>query len=471
MSTRTFDIHALRRLTGFAVALAIVAYAMLASAQQTAPVAEPQGTGTGPIYVIPVDGVIEMGIAPFIERSLREAEAANAVAVILTINTPGGRVDAAERIADALVNSSVPTYAYVNPRAFSAGALIALAATEIYMRPGAVIGAATPVSGEGEKAPEKIVSALRSEFRALAERRGLDPRVAEAMVDEEIAIEGIVEQGKLLSLSTTEAVRIGYAQEVESLEALKAQVGAEGAAVVVTETNWAERLVRFLTNPIVAPFLLSLGFLGLLIEIKTPSVGVAGLAGATSLGLFFGSHLILGLAGWEVVILLVAGIILLLVEALIIPGFGVAGVLGTLAILGSIFLSIAGTMPTSQDVMLAVQVIAASLLIFGFATWQLIQRLPSERRSGRILLNTAVGRDEGYISATARQELIGTDGVAVTDLRPAGTARFGEELIDVVSEGGWIIAGTKIRVVRADAYRQVVRPVENGSGTVQEAVG
>jgi membrane-bound serine protease (ClpP class) len=460
----SFSTHPVRLLGALALGLGLVAFGLQAQAEAPAAPADAAPASAGPVYRIPVDGTIEMGLAPFIERSLREAEAAGAAAVVLEINTPGGRVDAAERIADALVNSAVPTYAYVNPRAFSAGALIALATNRIYMRPGATIGAATPVSGEGQKAPEKIVSAMRSEFRALAERRGLDPRVAEAMVDEEIEIAGVVEKGKLLTLSTSEAVGLGYAEQIESFEALTAALGAAGAQVVETRTNWAERVVRFLTSPIVAPFLLSIGFLGLLIEIKTPGLGVAGLAGASSLGLFFGSHLILGLAGWEVVMLLGAGIILLLVEFLLFPGFGVAGILGVLAVLGSIFLSLVGSMPTTQDIMVALNVIAASLLIVGFATWQLVKHLPKDRRARRIMLNTSTSREEGYISGTARPELVGTEGIATTDLRPAGTGRFGNEFVDVVSEGGWVMAGTTIRVVRADAYRQVVRPVSNGSG-------
>src|SRR5687768_13284167 len=168
----------------------------------------------GSIYRVPVNGVIELGLAPFIARSLKEAEKAGARAVVLDIETPGGRVDAAQQIVNALKESKIPTYAYVNRRAFSAGAMIALATDGIYMRTGAVMGAVTPVDGGGTKAPEKIVSAMRSEMRALAEARGLDPRVAEAMVDEEIGIPGLVEKGKLLTLTTAEAVRIGYAREV-----------------------------------------------------------------------------------------------------------------------------------------------------------------------------------------------------------------------------------------------------------------
>jgi membrane-bound serine protease (ClpP class) len=442
--------------------LALAATTLPAQAPETMPqapeAAPPAPAATSTVYRVPVTGVVEMGLAPFIERSLREAAQAGAAAAVLDIDTPGGRVDAAERIADAVADAEIPVYAYVNRRAISAGALISLATTRIYMRPGAVLGAATPVTGEGQTAPEKMVSVMRSEFRSLAEARGLDPRIAEAMVDPEIEVEGVVPAGRLLTLSTEDAVRVGYAAEVADWDALMAAVGTPGATVVETRLNWAERVVRFLTHPLVAPFLLSIGFLGLLIEIKTPSFGLAGLAGLGSLGLFFGSHLIIGLAGWEVVMLLAAGIILLLVEAFFLPGFGVAGVLGGLAILASVFLSMVGSMPTQHDIMIALTVILASLGLTAFMAWQLIRRLPEDRRAKHILLQTATSREEGYISAALRPELVGTEGVAVTDLRPAGSALFGDEYVDVVSEGGWVMAGTPVRVVRAEGYRHVVRP-------------
>ena len=144
-----------------------------------------------------------------------------------------------------------------------AGALIALATDGIYMRSGSVIGAVTPVDGAGTKASEKIVSAMRSEMRALAEARGLDPAVAEAMVDEDIEIDGVVESGKLLTLTTEEAVDLGYAAEIEDFDALIAELGQGGAQAQTMTVNWAERIVRFFSHPVVAPFLLSLGFLGL----------------------------------------------------------------------------------------------------------------------------------------------------------------------------------------------------------------
>src|SRR5688572_7470500 len=309
-------------------------------------------TGQAPtVYRISVSGVVENGLAPYVSRSIREAEDAGAVAAYLDIDTPGGRIDAAERIADAVRNARIPVYAYVNPRAFSAGALIAMSSNGIYMRPGAVIGAATPVDGQGTKASEKMVSAMRAEFRAVAEQRGLDPRLAEAMVDENVEIPGVVRKGQLLTLSTGEAVKLKFAKgQVADEAALLAAIGYPGAQVISTETNWAEGIVRFLTNPLVSPLLLSLGILGLVFEIKTGAFGIGGLLSLVSLGLFFGSSFILGLAGWEEVLLLGLGMVALAVEVFILPGFGVAGVLGMLAIVSSMVLAMMGGYPTSGDV-------------------------------------------------------------------------------------------------------------------------
>jgi len=419
----------------------------------------------GPVvYRVPVTGTIELGLAPFVERSLREAEARGADAVILDVDTPGGRVDAAERIADALQDARIPAYAYVNRRAFSAGALISLAARGIYMLPGSVIGAATPVVGSGEKAPEKIVSAMRSEMRALAEARGLDPRVAEAMVDETVEVVGVSEAGRLLTLTTEEAVEVGYATRVESWDALLGALELEGARIVVAEENWAERVVRFLTHPVVAPFLLSLGFLGLLVEIKAPGFGLAGGAGLLALALFFGSHHLLGLAGWEDLLLFGVGLVLVGLEVFVVPGFGIFGVLGGLGILGGIYLSLLGGLPTVPDFAQAGAVLSATVLLLLVTGWALIRRLPGSGRLARsgVFLVTEGERELGWESAHRRPELVGLQGRAVTDLRPAGTGLFGDERLDVVAESQWIEEGTPIRIVASEGYRHVVRPLEDG---------
>lgn len=413
---------------------------------------------TPTVYRIVVSGTVENGLAPYVARGLREAKAAGAAAAILDIDTPGGRIDAAERIADAVRASSVPVYAYVNPRAFSAGALIALSTAGIYMRPGAVLGAATPVDGQGVKASEKVVSAMRAEFRALAEQRGLDPRVAEAMVDERLSVPGVKEAGELLTLSTNEALRLGYAKASVGNEAdLLREIGFPGARLVSIDPNWAEQLVGFLTNPLVAPLLLSLGLLGLVFEIKHGAFGLGGLLSVASLGLFFGSSFVLGLAGWEVVLLLGLGLVALLVEVFILPGFGAAGMLALVAFAAATVLAMVGASPTAGDVAQALAVLGASLVITVAVAYAWLRHLPTSGRFAGLFLRHSADREDGYVSALPRGDLVGQDGVAVTDLRPAGLAQIGAERVDVVTEGEYVLQGTPVRVLRSEGYRHIVR--------------
>ena len=421
------------------------------------------------VYRLQVTGTIEMGLAPYIARALGEAKEAGAAAVVLDLDTPGGRVDAAWEIIDAVRDAGLPVYAYVNRRALSAGAMIALSAEALYMRPGSTIGAATPVVGT-EKASEKMVSAMRSEFRALAEERGFDPRIAEAMVDEEVEVVGVVAAGKLLTLTTDEAVELGVATgEVEDYPALLAAVGLAGAGTQDPAPNWAERIVLFLTNPAVAPLLLSLGFLGLLVEIRTPTFGLAGAIGLLCLAAFFGARLLVNLAGIEELLLLGGGIVLLLIEAFVIPGFGIAGALGITAILGSAYMSMLGRFPTTADFVNTAGIIGLSIVLVAVLAFVLFRHLPHSRSLSGVLLKSETSRDTGYLSAPEREELVGKIGVAATDLHPSGTAIIDGERIDVVSEGPWIEDGTKVIVLAAESYRHVVRAVPEEEDEPDEA--
>jgi membrane-bound serine protease (ClpP class) len=423
--------------------------------------------GSGPlaaqratVYRVPVTGTIELGIAPFIKRAIAEAQAAGAKAVILDVNTLGGRVDAALQIVDAITQADIPVYAFVDPRAISAGALISVATDSVFMTQEATMGASTVVDAEGTKVSEKAQSVMRAQFRALAERRGLDPRIGEAMVDETIAIEGVVEAGKLLTLTASEAERVGYGVEVEGFEDVLARLGLQGAEVVTLGTNWAETVVRFLSHPIVAPVLLSLGVLGLIVEIKTPSFGLAGMVGLVSLGAFFGSHLIIGLAGWEEVILLGAGLVALGIEVFVTPGFGVAGVIAIACVGSAIFLALIGNLPTWADIARASGILATSVGIVAAAIYLVVRNLPTSNRWRGIFLRTASHADEGFVSADVRDELLGRVGVALTDLHPGGTAQVNGERVDVVTEGGFVKKGTHVRIMRAEAYRVVVEPLD-----------
>jgi membrane-bound serine protease (ClpP class) len=415
-----------------------------------------------PVRRIVVTGTIELGLAPYVRRGVREANEAGAPAIVLDIDTFGGRVDAAQQIVTAVAASEIPVYALVSHNAWSAGAMIALAADSIFMTPGSSIGAATPVLGAGEKASEKIVSAMRGEFRALAERRGLDPRIAEAMVDEEIEIEGVVEAGKLLTLTGQEAIALGVAQgEADDLNDLLAQVGLETENVATVTVNWAEGLVRFLSNPLVAPILLSLGTLGLIIEIKTPSFGLAGLAGVVALSAFFGSHLIVGLAGWEEIILLGVGMVAMGIEIFIVPGFGLAGIVAITCIGVATFMALLGAIPTWGDMARASGVLIVAASIVAVVLTVLLKYLPTSSGGRGIFLKAATDRSAGYIAEPVRDDLIGVVGVAVTDLRPSGTAQLGDERLDVVSDAGFVAKGSSIKVIRSEGYRHVVEPTDD----------
>ena len=435
----------------------IVMVAAVVAAQPTAAFAQ-----RPLIYRIPVTGTIELGLAPYIARGIEEAGEIGAAAVLLDIDTPGGRIDAALQIVKAVTASDLPVYSLVNTHAWSAGAIIALATDSIFMVPASSIGAATPVTGGGQKAPEKIVSAMRSEMRALAERRGLDPRVAEAMVDEEIEIDGVIAEGKLLTLTAGEAVELEVAAaEVENLDALLERHGMGGAEVVTVGINWAEQLVRFLSNPFVAPLLLSIGTLGILIEIKTPSFGIAGAVGLVSLAAFFGSHLIVGLAGMEEVILLGAGMVALGIEVFVVPGFGIAGAISILCIGSAIFLALIGNLPTWPDVARASGILFAAAMIIVAAIYVLVRKLPSARRARGVFLRAATDREHGYIAGSTRDDLVGLEGVAITDLRPAGTIKVGDERLDVVSDVGFVAQGKRVRIISSESYRHVIETIDD----------
>lgn len=416
------------------------------------------------VYVAKIEGIIDLGLAPFVQRVLDEAAQEGAAAVILEINTFGGRVDGAVLIRDALLNARVRTVAFINKRAISAGALISLAAEKIVMSDGGTIGAATPVqSGQpgvpAQPVEEKTVSYVRKEFRATAESRKRPPLVAEAMVDADVEIPGLIEKGKLLTLTTEEALTHKVADfRAQTIESVLDQLDLAGAQVRWASPNWAEGLVRFLTNPIISSLLITIGMLGIILEIRTPGFGVPGGLGIASLALFFWGHWLVQLAGWEELLLFGTGLVLLVLEVFVIPGFGVAGVLGIVALLAGLSLSLIGAGDTWEFVLRAVGRVVFSLLIALIAslvTLRLLPRLPFGRR---LILETGLPAGQGYSSAPeGDRNWLGKHGIAVSPLRPAGIAEIEGERVDVVSDGEWIESGAPIVVTRVDGNRIVIR--------------
>jgi membrane-bound serine protease (ClpP class) len=416
------------------------------------------------VYVAPIRGMIDLGLVPYVDRVLAEAAGAGAAAVILPIDTFGGRVDAAVQIRDSLLRSPLRTVAFVDKRAISAGALIGLAATTIAMAEGGTIGAATPVmagapGAAAQPVSEKTVSYMRKEFRATAEHRARPPLFAEAMVDTDVAIPRVVAKGKLLTLTTEEALKYKVADlRAADLPALLAALNLAGAEVRHAGETWAENLVRVLTHPVISSLLMTLGLLGIVIEIRTPGFGLPGTVGIASLALFFWGHYLARLAGWEVLLLLGIGLALLGVELFILPGFGITGFLGIGAILGSLTLSLVGSGATYETIAWAAFRVVGSVLAaiaVALVAFRVLPRLPIGRR---LILETALPAQAGFASPPeADRAWLGKRGVAASTLRPAGLAHMNGTRVDVVTEGEYVEAGEPIEVIRVDGNRIVVR--------------
>jgi len=440
----------------------LVALGLAAAASQALAAGAPRV-----VHVVPIDGVVDLGQAPFVKRVLAEAEATGAAAVVFQIDTFGGRVDAAVQIRDALLRTPVRTIAYVDKRAISAGALIALSAGTLAMAGGGTIGAATPVQvgapgAAAQPVDEKTVSYMRKEFRATAESRKRPPLIAEAMVDADVAIEGLVDKGKLLTLTTDEALEHRVADyRAETLESVLEQAGLAGAEIRRASPNWAENLVRWLTHPIVSSLLITVGMLGILVELRTPGLGLPGAVGVTSLGLFFWGHWLVQLAGWEELLVVAAGVILIAVEVFVIPGFGIVGALGIAAMLAGLVLSLVGAQDSYQGVLEAALRVVLALIAAIAASLVAMRLLPKTPIGHRLVLDKGLSASEGYASAPDTDvRWLGRTGHASTPLHPAGIMEIDGERIDVVSTGDPIDAGAPVQVVRVDGNRIVVRALD-----------
>lgn len=420
----------------------------------------------GSAWTLKFDGEIGRGTVSYLRQGISDAAHADALAVIIEFSTPGGHLDSMMSARDIILAAEVPTIAYVNREAYSAGALLAIACEKIYFAPGGVMGAATPVyfeSGAMKEAPEKIVSATRKLFAATAETRGRDPKIAEAMVDKDVEIEGLIESGKLLTLTSQEASQRGYSNgEVGSLEELLEANGLAESAVVHFSRRWIDSVVEGLTQSWVAALLITVGMLGLIVEMIVPGFGIPGIIGLTSLGLFFWSHFLVGLAGWESLLFLLAGLVAVLLEIFVFTAvdFGAVGLVGLVLIGLGFYTSMVGPFTEPAETMQAIGAVSAGLVLALVGTVLLVTRLPKTRlRFGGVILSQAItGRAfDRTKKRGATSPWAGRQGIAVTDLHPVGTGEFDGERVDVVCEEGFLEKGTPIVVTRDDGYRKVVR--------------
>lgn len=406
------------------------------------------------VYKVPVANEVEKGLYAFLKRSFTEAEEAGAEAIFLDIHTPGGFVNAAGDIAKLLDSTELEVIAYINDDALSAGAFLALYAKEIYMSPRGRIGAAQVIDSSGNAAGDKADSAWLADMKNAAESSGRTVKYALAMADPDVDVpEYGAEKGKLLTLTATEALEVGYSEgTVATFNELLQLKGYENAEVISTTETFSEKLARFITNPVVVPILLSIAGLGLVVELYSPGFGVPGTMGIVSLLLFFYGHLVAGLAGYESIVLFAIGVSLVIAEIFIAGG--IAGVLGAVAIVGGIIMAGGNPMHMTLSVLiaLAIATIGAVIIIKFFG-----KKL---HLLNRMVLMDATDTDSGYVSNVNRVELVGRIAVTSTPLRPAGSIELDGERIDVVSEGSYIDRGKSVIIVKVEGSRIVVRESE-----------
>jgi membrane-bound serine protease (ClpP class) len=422
----------------------------------------------GGAWILTIDGEINSGTVTYLRRGIQEATEAGAGVVVLILSTPGGTLDAAFAAREVLLDSTIPTAAYVSREAFSAGAALAIACQTILFSPGGVMGAATPVTFVGaniREAPEKVISATRKLFRATAETHGRPPEVAEAMVDRDVSIPGLIEKGKLLTLTSREAAEWGYSDgEVPSIEAWLTEQGY--GEIVRFQIRWVDGLVDALTSPIAVGLLITAGLLGLIVEMLVPGFGIPGLIGIACLGAFFWTHFLVGLAGWESIAFLFGGIVAVALEvfAFTAVDFGLSGLLGLILIGLGFYTAMVGPFAGREQAVQAIAIVAAGLIVSVVAAIVLLARLPRTRlRLGGIILSAAItGRshEKGDGAQTAASDWVGRRGIAATDLHPVGSGVFDDERIDIVCEEGFLPQGTPIVVIQDDVYRKVVRRKE-----------
>ncbi|HKI79648.1 MAG TPA: NfeD family protein [Ignavibacteriaceae bacterium] len=416
------------------------------------------------VFLAHIESEIDLGLAPYITRIIKEAHNENADAIIFKINTLGGRVDAAVQIVDAIVSSKILTIAFIDHRAISAGAFIALANKKIVMVQGGSIGAATVVDASGQKVGEKYQSFMRGQMRSVAEKNGRPVDICQGMVDERIVVPGVVDSTQLITLTTEEAIKYGIADTTAAeLNDVLKEFDLQGAQVIDVQSNWAEDVVKFLNNPIISSILMMIGFVGLFVEIKTPGWGLPGTAGVIALALFFGSSYILDLASGLDILLFVVGIILLALEIFVIPGFGVAGIAGIVLIFASLFMALIGTsLPfiDSDQLSMAIVQLGITLLISVVIIYFIVRFLPKSNTFNKLILADDEQATKGFVSSNSLHKLVGKEGKALTTLRPAGMAEIRGEKVDVIADGDYVQQGSKLKVIRVEGSKVIVKMIK-----------
>ncbi len=420
------------------------------------------------VFYLKIDDVIDPRTNRYSELGMERAKELAADYVILELDTYGGALNDADDIRTRILDFDIPIYAFINKDAASAGALISIACDSIYMAKGSSIGAATVVTQDGAAAPDKYQSYMRSIMRSTAEAKGRDPQLAEAMVDEDIDLDSIATQGKVLTLSVSEAIENGYCEaEVTGIAQIMERSGVENYEVETFELSSADRIIELFLNPAISGVLILIIIGGIYFELQTPGVGFPILASIIAALLYFVPNYMNGLAeNWEIAVFLL-GIILIAVEVFIIPGFGVAGVLGLACTFGALILVMLNNdfldfsfVPDEQlfismAVVLLAFLGAMVLLFFGSA------KIFNTAAFKRIALQETQAKSEGFTSSFYNEKtLVGKKGMTYTVLRPSGKIEVEGTIYDAYTRGNYIAEKIEVEVISDEGTSLKVKEVK-----------
>ncbi len=402
-----------------------------------------------PVYVIPVKGEVNPALFSLVSNGIDEAQTRGASLIVFDIDTYGGSIDSALKISEAIMNSQIPTLSYIDYRAISAGVAIAISSDKVAVNPRATIGAAETIPDS-----EKNVSFWSGELRSIAEDRGRDPEIIAAMADKDIELPGIIEKGKLLTLTGGGALKHGIADyQAGSIKDILGKEGLTGAPIINIDPNLQTRLAQFASSATWGPLILSLAMIFMLLELFTPGFGLFGTVSVALFALYFGANILAGYSGYEALALFAGGVILLLIEAFVIPGFGVTGI-------GGIVLLIASVIVSAKNITQAVAALIIAFAASAVALFFIIRYAPKSRFYDNIVLKTSLTKEAGFEATENYNIYEGKEGIAVTTLRPAGIAEIEGRRIDVVTDGTYIEAGNRIRIVKTEGRKIIVEKKE-----------
>ncbi|HPR30996.1 MAG TPA: NfeD family protein [Prolixibacteraceae bacterium] len=440
-------------------------------------------------FVIVKFNIMEQ-IAPSVwrqtQKAFEQADSLDAQLILIHMNTYGGTVVDADSIRTRIINSDIPVWVFIDNNAASAGALISIACDSIYMRPGANIGAATVVDQTGQKAPDKMQSYFRSIMRATAQSHGADtlitatdtlikwfrdPEIAEAMVDEDVYIKGIIDTGKVLTFTAVEAMEHGFCEGIaDNVDDLLKQANINNYVIEEYKPTRIDRIIGFLTNPIISGLLIMAIIGGIYFELQTPGIGFPLIVSILAAIGYFAPLYLEGLAeNWEI-ILFIVGLILIALEIFVIPGFGVAGASGILLAVIGLTLSLVNNIRFNfedvegKSILVALLTVTVSLFL-GFILSLWLGRKLFTATHGPLqglALTSTQQKDEGFIGVDVKQlQMVGKTGIAYTVLRPSGKVRIDNDIWDAKAENSFIDKNQPIVVVRQEAGQLYVEKTEN----------